>query len=203
VRTASQATAIPVRQVLRDDFDNPGRGILPQQSSNPARSRFAYQDGVYVVAKVDPAFNAAPSVRVPDTYQDSVLSVDARLVEEAGTSRYYALLCRRQPGEASNGYRLTVYPGPGWFSLSRWDDGVQVLLVPVTFSRAVHLGFEWNNLELRCAGDTISAKINGFTVASVTDQTYQSGTLNLLAGTTAGFQGTVEAHFDNLVVTRP
>jgi hypothetical protein len=118
-------------------------------------------------------------------------------------NRYIGLNCRYQPERVTE-YRLTVYPGSGQFELTRWDGGgVVVPLVRPTFSRAIRLGFAKNQFELRCVGDTISASINGVTVATVTDRTYSQGQLRMLVGTPAGVRGTVEALFDNLMVSRP
>ncbi|MER3406711.1 MAG: hypothetical protein C4289_17385 [Chloroflexota bacterium] len=80
--------------LLAESFDDPARGVLPQSSSAPALWLVGYQNGEYVVSSVDPFRSGALGVRLPNTYTDVTLAVDARLTQGCapGTLRSPAAL---------------------------------------------------------------------------------------------------------------
>lgn len=191
--------ALPAGPVLlSENFDDPARGVLPQSSSEPALWLVGYQNGEYVVSSVDPFRSGALGIRLPNTYTDAMLAVDARLT--AGLrAGYIALACRAGAGH----YRLTVHPDSRSFALARWDGGTRVALVDWRVSPAIKEWSQTNRLELSCAGSTITARVNGVPLASVQDGTYREGGLWIGAGAFRDARELISARFDNLLVTRP
>jgi hypothetical protein len=140
-------------------------------------------------------------VPLPGTFDDSVLAVDARLIE-AADNRFVALGCRDQ-GSASGGYQVRVFPSSGQVQLMRIEGGVGTVLEGPVSVDSIKRGDEVNHVELVCVGPSISARINGAEVAPVQDTLYTSGASSIGAGANAGGAQTVEAHFKNLAATRP
>lgn len=137
------------------------------------------------------AFQGYPTVALPGAYGDSTISVDARLVGET-RRRQVVVYCR-------SGYALGIEPDARAFFLFRREGGVNHTLADWQPSPAIHSGHETNRVELTCVGTTISASINGTIVASVEDDTFQTGAHYLQAG---GPGLTAQARFDNLRVTQ-
>jgi hypothetical protein len=196
---AKTVTATPGgRVLLSDDFENPSAGALPRQSTDPKRYTAGYDKGTYVLRKEDPEWDHVLSAYLPSTYTDTVIAVDARLVGET-EGRYVHLGCR---DSQVGGYRLSVEPDEGAFWLARYDIVMGwTTLVPYQTSPAVRTGSATNRIELGCAGDTLTARINGTQVASVRDTTFPGG--RLWIGTcSCGLDepAIVETRFDNLIV---
>jgi hypothetical protein len=183
--------------ILRDDFADNATGLLPQtgDGSNYERGNVANE---YRIAKTDPTYGQLPIARLPGTYGDGSITVDARLVG-ATDNRYVTVGCREN---GSNEYRLSLYVTDGTFTLARWDAGTQTVLQGFTANAAIRRANQTNSIELRCAGSTISAIINGTQVASVQDNTYQRGTTFIGAGVFTDVSATAEGRFAHLVLTQ-
>jgi hypothetical protein len=104
-----------------------------------------------------------------------------------------------------------VWPANGTFLLVRWlpVEGFGLpsvaLTPPDAFSAAVRQGGAVNRIELSCRGTTISGRINGVTVVSVSDNAHANGQMWFAVGETAGAASTgarARARFSNLVVTQ-
>jgi hypothetical protein len=109
------------------------------------------------------------------------------------------LTCRDQPGGSSH-YRLSIDTRSGFFRLTRWDDGEPTTLKDGN-SDAILRGNMVNRIALTCSKSTISASINNQLLASVTDDTYRSGRIEIGVGVYATNDPvTAEARFDNLRV---
>ena len=186
--------------VLQDNFDDPANGLLPRSSPFPTRYTRGYVDGEYMIKTLDPEARGIPIVVVAE-FANFSLAVDARLV--GGSERRYVTMgCRDEAPLGTGHYRFSVETASGHFTLNRSDSGGLIALVDWQTSPAIRRGNEWNRLELTCAGTTIAASVNGTQVASVQDATYPyAGLLWFGAGTFANTGLTVEARFDNLVVT--
>ena len=52
--TLPAATAQSDEALLSDDFDDPAVGLLAQTSQQPDRWTFSYEEGEYVIRKIDP-----------------------------------------------------------------------------------------------------------------------------------------------------
>jgi serine/threonine-protein kinase len=193
----------PPGVLLTDNFENPEIGQLPRVSPRPNDYVFAYDQGEYVINKINAALPAAPIVFVPGEYDNTVLAVDVRIVGDVA-SRYAFVVCRDQSnGGAAKQYRASIVPDGRRLILSRWDDGNQRVLAEARDDEAIQPGNAVNHLELRCAGTKIAASVNGTLVASADDLTLSRGLQGLGAGTFQGFDGTLDARFDNLEVRQP
>jgi hypothetical protein len=184
---------------LVDHFDGAEAPLLPAGSSDPAHYFSGYVGGEYQIKTVDPAWELAPAEYLERRFTDASLSVVARIVGPTD-DRYVALVCRHQDPRDS-GYRLTASPAEGWVLLTRWDDGQPTHLIRQQPSAVIRRGGESNRFELGCVGDTISASVNGTPVALVQDGTYKEGKLGLSASSFTGSGKTIDARFDDLIVT--
>ena len=180
--------------ILADNFDTPAIGVLPSSSDDPSRYRRGYVSGEYQVQILDPTLRGAGAT-VPGIYGDAAISVDARILPASSEGAFVALVCRGQVGAALSGYSLSIRPGDRRFVLVKV--GGQAPLASGV-SDAIRGPGDTNHFELRCTGTTISAAINGVSVASTDDSAYSSGSMVILVGTSSG---TAEARFDNLVVS--
>src|SRR5262249_39837618 len=125
-------------------------------------------------------------------------AVDARLVGGL-EGRRLGVGCRATaPNGNLAGYFLAVMPALKRFSLARLEAGDPTILVDPQESMAVERGTKPNHLELTCAGETVTARINGTEVASVHDTTYSIGAVMLFVGRDLPLSA--EARFRNLVV---
>jgi hypothetical protein len=187
--------------LVADNFEDPARGLVEQR---PVR---AYDSGEYLMKKTDMKSNIVPAVRLPGEYSNSSIAVDARLVGEAA-ERTVGLGCRarpllRPPLGRAEGYRLLVEPAATRFTLIRMGEGGPVPLAEWQPSDTIASGERTNRIQLGCVGSTITGAINSVVVVSVDDDVYTDG--ELLFGANIhqppGPGLTVEARFDNLVVT--
>jgi hypothetical protein len=196
--------------LLADDLSGPRGDHLPTRSSDPTRFDAGYVAGQYEIVVNRPATQSAPSqgeAVVLGTYTDASLAVDAALVSPT-PDQYVQLSCRSQ-GPTSR-YRFGFRPATGEYWLTRWllIPGYGVLSPPMLprglFSPVVHQGGSSNHAELDCHGTVITARINGETVATVSDNTFSSGQMWIAVGETAGGPSSgvrPTARFSNLVVT--
>jgi predicted dienelactone hydrolase len=191
--------------LLEDDLSGAHGGQLPASSADPARYDAGYAGGKYQIA-VNRPFNQG-EVLLPGTYADAAIAVDAELVNPA-PDQYVQLACRTQ--DAVSQYRFAFRPATGEFWINRWHPrsgpaGQFVpLLPPEPPSLAIRRGSDTNRAELTCRGTTITARLNGVTVASVADNTFRAGRMWIAVGESAGGSSpSVKpvARFSNLVVT--
>jgi hypothetical protein len=194
---ASQATGSAL-VLLRESFDNAASDVLPNSSPQPSRYTAGYEEGEYRVNKLLPG---GPIVgRVGGIYVDASVAVDARIIGPSA-DRLVFIGCRRQPGPQASYYGFLVAPASGLFAIVRWDNDTQQNLVEPRRSSAIRSGNDSNRLELRCAGSSISALVNGVIVASVQDSKYVMGHV-LVGGDTPRSDTTFDIRFDNLLVTQ-
>jgi len=144
---------------------------------------------------------AAPTIAVwgnpPSAYEfdDIVVEVDARQVK-GSVDHFYGLVIRDRP--EGGGYLFAV-SDDGYYAVQilrgdTWED-----LVTWTESPALQQGGQVNQLRVESLGPRMRFYANGKLLTGVTDDTYHSGTIGLLAGTSED-EGEVEARFDNLRV---
>lgn len=187
--------------LLLDHFDNRSARQLPQ-AAPVAFVDVGYTAGEYKIrieleyqSGAETDYFAGPS----SLFANVRAAVDGRLwggVE----SRRFGMGCRATaPNGHLSGYFLAVTPALGQFSLSRLDAGDPTVLVGSQGSPAVERGSKSNHLELTCAGDTVTARINGTEVASILDGRYSIGAVMLFAGRDRALS--VEARFRDLIVS--
>jgi class 3 adenylate cyclase len=159
--------------LLSDDFDLAALRALPEASDFPNEFAVGYSGGEYTVQTIAQSQARLPSAILPGWYADATLAVDARVLGDP-ESQLIVVGCRNSAPRS--GYRLTLRPSHGTGSLDRTDDvPVLVRLAPLSNSGAVRRRVAMNHIELRCVADSITAAVNGTTVASVHDTTYPAG----------------------------
>lgn len=184
--------------LLSDDFEDESAGILPLPSTDESQYWRGYVEGEYAIQKVQTEVGRVYLAVPRGIYGNVSVSVEARLVTE-DTGGAVAVFCGLF-GPPVSEYRFSVFPWPGTFRLDRSDAGETTVLVSPRPSSAIQLGNEWNSLELKCAGTTISAFANGTLLASIEDITYAQG--NVAIGVRGAAGETPEGRFDNLVVAQ-
>jgi hypothetical protein len=110
---------------------------------------------------------------------------------------------RWRAGVGSGSYHWAlVEPGNRYFWLGRRVRGEETRLTRPAPSADINGGNATNRLELVCVGNTISLAVNGRRVASVEDDTYRMGWVDIGAGVFSERTEIVQARFDNLVLTQ-
>jgi hypothetical protein len=181
-----------------DKPDDPAAPRLPEISNGNGIS--GYVDGEYSMQTL-PDGPSSWLVRpgAPGTHSHALTAVDVHLVGGDDPSQIVYVGCRwTVSGDTNSGYRLGIQPLRGLFSLQRMDKGSVTQLVGWRNSDAIHPGLDANHLELLCAGNTISAAINGTPLAIVRDATYLEG-LTMLE--VFGQGGPMEARFSGLTIS--
>lgn len=206
--TAPAAPPLPAappsgRVLLQDNFDNPARGILAESSASPNNFTLGYENGEYLVRKIDPNFKSAVGSTMPGTFKDVAIAVDARIVGDA-TNRFVIVMCRLQPTSEASYYGFAVKPSMGEAWLIRTISGNQQITAPIQ-SAAIRRDSQVNRIELSCVGNRMIGRVNGTTLAEQQWTTWQEGELFIgaVADDPPGtLVGTFEARFDNLIVTQ-
>jgi dienelactone hydrolase len=203
--TAASAAAGPGTVLVSDPLADAQRGTLPTSSPDPGSYAVGYVAGAYDITVKRP-FDQGQVV-VPGTYGDATLAVDATLVDPAD-DQYLQLACRSSgPGSQ---YRFSFSPATGEVWINRWFTASAAPPFPFAelyddMASAVRPGAAVNHLEVTCSGTTLEARVNGATVASVTDNTFQTGQFWIAVGEIRGGthpDNVAEARFSNLVVTQ-
>lgn len=198
VETPASVGPAPGAVLFADNFNDPSSGALPRSSAEPTRYIEGYVDEEYRVQVLDPTYGLLRAIYIPGTFGNSSLAVDVRMAGEPG-AQTVILACRLQPGDESQ-YRFFVNPETRTFRLFRRDSATGFAdLAPLQPSAAIRRGTAVNRLQITCAGDTISASINGLEVASVQDATYPAGRMWFGTGTTGALG---DLRFDNLVISQ-
>jgi hypothetical protein len=171
-----------------------------------------YADGEYFIRRgAGGTGGFAMIVSGPEADLTNVsIAVDAR-INGLGMDRWIYLLCRSSPDPAgstglnstTDGYLFLVQPLTRHYRLVRLESPAPGMVVAITlrigYSSDVRAG-GFNRLELSCAGDTITGRVNNVTIAAVEDTTYRGGRFGIGASVTQP-NLPVEARFKNLRVT--
>jgi len=167
-----RAARAPGDVLLADHFGSAEFGCLPVTSPEPACYRVEYGWGQYAIAPTAGGAARPAWVRVPGSYADAALVVDAQVRGDEAAGQ--VLLCCRGQDAPDTGYQLHVAPAAGRFALYRCHGGRLVVLADWQQSAALRANRP-NRLELSAAGATLTAAINGLRVAAVRDDTYAAG----------------------------
>jgi eukaryotic-like serine/threonine-protein kinase len=186
--------------LLQDPLTDLATGKLPRSSPSPSNFFVSYGADGYVMQKLIASYAQPITVNVPGSFGDSVVALDARLVDPVPASGFIDLGCRDQsptPGR----YDMTVTPQSGDVSIWKTDSLQQTVLAKPANAAGVlkHDGTP-DHLEFVCKGASLTARVNGNDVVSATDSAYKQGALVIGAGAP---NANVEAHFKNLVVSQP
>lgn len=190
--------------LVRDDFSDPARGVLPQGSDDPRRYTRTYENGEYVIRKFDPSWNQIVFANVNNIFANTALSVDARLGGNDTRDRGIFIACNSSP---LGGYLLQFVPNPTIryqlqaVALVRSDgQGSQPIVLAARPLPSEVRRTGSNHIEMVCAGGVIAVRINGKEVVRVQDDAYPGGVWALGASIDPNVSGIAEARFDNLVI---
>jgi serine/threonine-protein kinase len=193
-------TAPPVvtgRVFLQDDFSDPGSGW---EIGDYEEGSVGYGAGYYFVSSIldgQTMWGVASQ-----EFSDLTIEVDAtQFVAPANNNNGYGVKCRVQPGgTGGDGYAFLV-SGDGFYTIQVIVDGSYEPLIEWTASSAVNQGYSTNRLRVVCDGTQLLFFANDELLGEVTDSTYSSGDISLMAVTLEA--ETTEVHFDNLMVAGP
>jgi S1-C subfamily serine protease len=130
-------------------------------------------------------------------YDDVVVSVDVRVIEETGVGEF-GVICRYQ--DFDNFYFLEATED-GYFGIWKYQDDEFTALVDWTASDVIPTDGSAFTLTAACVGDTLSLAVNGVPLAEVNDANIPQGDVGLIAGTWD--YGGLAVAFDNIVVRSP
>ncbi len=191
--TSSQES-LPPDVLFQDDFSDPSSGWDQIDTTDGS---VGYVDGQYRIF-----------VDVPNTdiwanpgldFADTVIEVEA--TKAAGSDdNDLGIICRYQ--DLANYYFLII-SSDGFYAIGKTVDGFQELigLENMEFSEYIKTGDTTNQMRADCVGSTLRLLVNGNELLTVTDDSFSSGDVGLLAGTFE-IPGT-DIRFDNFVVRTP
>ncbi len=176
------------REIFRDDFSSSRSGW---PSGGDQDYRVGYAAGAYSIQVKSEKILAWAT---HDTqFTDGEITVEAWVVDSVGDGEY-GVICRYQ--DADNFYFFLISED-GYFSIQKFEKNKQQIL------------FDWerltgldparpNHITAICVGNELQLAVNDYILATVYDDSFQSGYIGLIAGTfsTPGLRVT----FDNLVV---
>jgi uncharacterized repeat protein (TIGR02543 family) len=129
---------------------------------------------------------------------DFILEVETKLVD--GTdNNWHGVACRYQ--DDGNFYIFGI-SADGYYNIAKFVDGELTYLVSPTYTSYINLGWDVvNTITIECIGSSLSLSVNGYLLDFVTDSSFSSGDIGLVASSLAG--SFTEIAFDNLVITEP
>ena len=190
--TATAETQLPEGTLLIEDFSDPSSGWETQATEEYA---LEYVEGEYRVIVHSPDLAAWGRPPLAYEFTDLVIEVDVRqvsgpedgdyglVVRSKGDSDFYLFAISSHYGM----YSVQMSQGETWSDLAEWTE-----------SAAVHREGEVNHLKVECLGKTMRFYANGELLTEVTDTTYHSGNVGLLAETFE--EGGLVVRFDNVRV---
>jgi hypothetical protein len=192
--------ATPVQSLAamlyKDDFSDPNSGWDIAQTDNGSTG---YGNGVYEIQVDTPQYSlwANPN----RSFGDVAVEVDA--VPVAGPeANEMGIICRYQD---IDNFMYASIGNDGYYAIYEIKDNNVTVLTgngKLITSDAIHQGSAaGNHLMFVCKGSRYTLSVNGQEVDSVTDNTFSTGDVGLLAGTFD--TGGVKIDFDNFLVTVP
>jgi hypothetical protein len=186
----------PGTVLLADNFEDLTRPNFPLTTTDPSEESRGYIDGQYEIRNGLRDFDSRGAA-VPGQFADTTIAIDAR-VYGGPANRIVHVGCRRSlTAGQETGYVFGIRPEIGRFLLARAQPSGSLTPLVDQPSTAINRADAFNRLELTCSGSTITAAVNGVTVATVQDTTFTSGALRFGVGGSGA-----TARFDNLVVTQ-
>jgi hypothetical protein len=174
-----------------DDFSSPGSGWKELEGEDSA---VGYANGEYQMEVKTP--NWLMWSHLGDSYDNVILSVDARVVSSTGAGEY-GLICRFVDNNNFYGFEVSE---SGYFTIWKELEGEYVSLYDWEASDAI-LQNEGMTIHAACVDNHLVIGVNGEVLADVTDDSFSTGRVGLVAGTLD--QGGLKVAFDNFVVQKP
>lgn len=187
----TSVNAAPGTVLYSDDFESDTIGSTPAGWTPDAGTTWSIQlDGAQVLAQTSSNYNNFYGIHAgSSTWTDYTLSASVKPGVN-GTLQYHSsvrLDGRRQ--DNNNMYSMSVQNGNVWYLGKRVNGAFTTLAQGATSYNTT----SWYTWTLSFSRDTISASINGATLASVTDRAFSSGNIS--------FWTHSQSELDNVVVT--
>ena len=190
--TATSEARLPEGTLLIEDFSDPISGWELQTTEEYA---LEYVDGEYRITVYAPDLAAWGRPQRAYEFTDLVVEADARQVVGPEDGDYGIVV--RSKGD-SDFYLFAVNSHHGMYSVQMSQGAVWTDLAEWTESAAVHRAGDANRLKVECLGQTMRFYANGELLTEVTDTTYGSGNVGLVAETFE--EGGLVVRFDNVRV---
>ena len=162
------------------------------------------KDGVYVVHSTSEKWSWG---RSNSEFSDTVIEFDETIVISPTNNNAAAgVICRMQTRDDNSidGYLLAI-SGDGFYSIRSIASSSMDSLVDWTPSDTINQGNQENKIRATCNSSELKLEVNGETLAtaSTTADGPQSGGFAFAAVSFETDELIAEAHFDNLVISKP
>jgi len=178
--------------LYEDDFSDTNSG-WPQDSDNEIS--VGYVSGEYhVEVSID---NTVTWVNLEDSYTDTLIDMDTRVVSSSGDGDYGAV-CRFQDGD--NFYGLEVSEDD-YIAIWKYVNGEYFSLIEWQYSSYI-ADIEGDlHITAGCVGDKLTLSVNGALLAEARDSDFSSGEVGIVVGTFENPE--IVVGFDNFKVSTP
>ncbi len=177
------------REIFRDDFSSRRSGWAIGGDQD---YQAAYGAGEFTI---EIRVERMLAWSIHDTqFADGTISVEARVVDSAEDGDY-GVICRYQD---EDNFYFFVISEDGYFSIHKFENNEYQTLFDWERLKGIDPS-KPNRITAICVGNKLQLAVNDSILATVYDDSFQSGNIGLIAGTfdTPGFT----VAFDNLVVT--
>ena len=162
------------------------------------------KDGAYVVRSTSDKWNWG---RSDSEFSDTVIEFDITIAMAPSNNNAGAgVICRMQTREdnSTDGYLFAI-SGDGYYSIHSINSSSMNPLVDWTSSDTVNQGNQENKIRATCNGSELKLEVNGETLATASADASgpQSGGFAFAAVSFETDEPVTEAHFDNLVISKP
>ncbi len=184
--------------VYVDDMTEASVGLLSEETTQPDRFDYSYLGGLYFITAFESDYSGEVRsfIDVPPL-SNTRLTIDITIAGDAA-GKFALLGCRNV--ETNAGYELEFQPASGVLALWRIDPSGGTQLNATVDLDQLNPGFDFNTLTLECRSSTITGSVNGQSVVSTDDASYQEGLSYIGAGAYDESTGTLVAIFDNLLL---
>ncbi len=179
------------REIFRDDFSSRRSGWATGDTQNYLAD---YRAGEFIV-QIKSENILAWSTHDTEL-ADGMISVEARVVDSIGDGDY-GIICRYQ--DKDNFYFFLISED-SYFSIQKFENDEQQMLFDWEQLKGIDPS-KPNRITAICIGNKLQLAVNDSILATVYDDSFQSGNIGLIAGTYNNPGLTVA--FDNLVVKQP
>lgn len=180
--------------LFQDDFSDPDSGWDRLTAPNGETN---YLNGVYRIYVNQPSTDVIASPGLE--FSDTIIEVDAAKIGGPDDNDF-GIACRVQD---KTHYYFFLISSDGYYGVGQYtDQGQQLIGMPAMLpSEIIQQGQAINHIRADCVANRLALYVNGERLIEITDDTYASGDVGLVAGS-FGTPGT-DIHFDNFVVTKP
>jgi hypothetical protein len=188
---ATSATPAAGSILLSDDFEGDTVGSVPTGWTQETGTTWSVQlDGTNVLEQTNSSTATLYSIYAgSSTWTDYSVSASVKPGPNSTINGSSVVAIDGRHKDVNNFYSLLVKNGNAWY-LGKKVNGTFTTLASGSTSYNTTTWYTW---VLTMTGTSISASINGLTLATVTDTSFSSGNISLITR--------AESEFDNVVVT--